>query len=246
MSGMPDDRGMDDHAFVTLQDYLSPDELDRVSSGLAPYCAPDRLLWIFEQYRMNHFAQVTDTSSAATDQDVTAVEALTALRVLVDEVSGAFEWLMGDARTAGASWAQIGNALGMSKQAAWEKFEKYARTYRPAVWSSIGDEALSVLSERPHPAPPAVALGSVSSYFDASTLTELVTAMVDDPDEHDLDSLTAAFRAALNDKLAPTGITLEPSGQFVSTDPEHEDNDGVDGLIMNAFRAVDLATLLAK
>lgn len=48
------------------------------------------------------------------------LEALRANAVLVDDLTGQRWLVMRAARTAGASWEQLGSALGMSRQSAWE------------------------------------------------------------------------------------------------------------------------------
>ncbi|MBB3053540.1 hypothetical protein FHS23_004594 [Prauserella isguenensis] len=55
---------------------------------------------------------------------VTAVQALEANRRLVELMTGRRWVVMRDAREAGASWAEIGAALGMSRQAAHEWYQR--------------------------------------------------------------------------------------------------------------------------
>ncbi|WP_432850536.1 hypothetical protein ACQPXB_08175 [Amycolatopsis sp. CA-161197] len=55
---------------------------------------------------------------------VTPVQAPAASRRLIELVTGHRGALMRDAREAGASWSEIGAALGMSRQAAREWYQK--------------------------------------------------------------------------------------------------------------------------
>ena len=45
-------------------------------------------------------------------------------REQLDNTQTAISGLVAEARTQGASWAAIGDALGMTKQGAWERFGK--------------------------------------------------------------------------------------------------------------------------
>lgn len=55
---------------------------------------------------------------------VTPLQALTASRLLVERLSGRRWYVMRDAREAGASWAEIGDALGVSRQAAQQWYRQ--------------------------------------------------------------------------------------------------------------------------
>jgi hypothetical protein len=56
------------------------------------------------------------------------------------------------ARAAGASWSQIGEALGTSKQSAWEAhsrwIEQQAAQYRRLAYTGLGEEAASAARAR--------------------------------------------------------------------------------------------------
>jgi hypothetical protein len=56
--------------------------------------------------------------------DVTALDALEANARLVDLLTGRRWYVMRDAREAGASWSEIGAALGMSKQGAQDWYRR--------------------------------------------------------------------------------------------------------------------------
>lgn len=56
--------------------------------------------------------------------EVSPIEALDANRRLVDLLIGSRWWVMQAAREAGASWSQIGAALGMSKQGAQDWYRR--------------------------------------------------------------------------------------------------------------------------
>lgn len=56
--------------------------------------------------------------------DVTAVDALEANRRLIDLLTGQRWFVMRDAREAGATWDEIGTALGMSRQGAYDWYRR--------------------------------------------------------------------------------------------------------------------------
>ncbi len=56
--------------------------------------------------------------------EVTALKALEANRRLVDLVTGRRWYVMREAREAGASWSEIGGALGMTKQGAQDWYRR--------------------------------------------------------------------------------------------------------------------------
>jgi len=62
--------------------------------------------------------------AAARASAVSALEALAANARLVDLLTGRRWYVMQDARSRGAEWAEIGAALGVSKQAAWEFYKR--------------------------------------------------------------------------------------------------------------------------
>ena len=63
---------------------------------------------------------------------IVIVEQIRALSTYLGRVSVA---LVAEAREAGASWAEIGHMLGISKQAAWEKFQPH--TDDPAIAAAV-------------------------------------------------------------------------------------------------------------
>jgi hypothetical protein len=88
------------------------------------------LLWgIFTSYTERVMCEATGLKSQAPPDAparVTPLEALAACRVLAEQLLATRWPLAADARKDGNSWAEIGAALGMTKQAAWEGFRKYA------------------------------------------------------------------------------------------------------------------------
>jgi hypothetical protein len=55
---------------------------------------------------------------------LTGLEALRASRRVVQLLTGARWHMMRQAREEGSSWSQVGNALGMSKQAAYDFYRR--------------------------------------------------------------------------------------------------------------------------
>jgi len=78
---------------------------------------------------------------------VTALEALAAARALAEQLQGARWWMAGEARKQGHSWAEIGAALGMSKQSAWEGFRKYAAEPWMQNWPSLHGECRALAGD---------------------------------------------------------------------------------------------------
>lgn len=65
----------------------------------------------------------------ARDDDVLSV-LLDDVKAAADQVGGAVDQLhaaVAEARTAGATWTEVATTLGISKQAAWERFAKRGR-----------------------------------------------------------------------------------------------------------------------
>lgn len=71
---------------------------------------------------------------------VTPLEALAASRVLAEQLQRSRWWIAAEARKRGASWAEIGAALGMTKQAAWEGYRKYANAEPPESLGGLPGE----------------------------------------------------------------------------------------------------------
>lgn len=148
---------MDDRAYEILQDFFDPDENDTVRSGLPPYMAPENLLYVYQCYRWIAEKEAnmpvpppSPNWAGWAENGVTALEALTALRVLIDDLIAAFGWLIHDARQTNASWTEIGNALGMTKQAAWERFRDYAHRDEWSKWPNFRAAALAALGTPPN------------------------------------------------------------------------------------------------
>ncbi|MEU3260978.1 hypothetical protein ABZ694_24850 [Streptomyces albidoflavus] len=81
-------------------------------------------------------------------EPVTALEALTATRLLAESMTASRGWITGEARREGATWTEVGHALGMTRQSAWEFFKKYAE--RPAAgFEHLAVTELAALGEKP-------------------------------------------------------------------------------------------------
>lgn len=80
--------------------------------------------------------------------DVSALDALEANRQLIELLIGRRWYVMRAAREAGASWAQIGAALGMSKQGAADWYSRKIADQEKYVGNlHDGDRARAVLEE---------------------------------------------------------------------------------------------------
>lgn len=105
---------------------LSPDERESFKTWNDFH---ERRLW--EQTGAKLRAQAADAERLRVVDDATAkapavsaLEALAANARLVDLLSGRRWYVMQAAREEGAEWAEIGAALGISKQAAWEFYKR--------------------------------------------------------------------------------------------------------------------------
>lgn len=84
--------------------------------------------------------------------DARDAEPLAALRALQDqerELARVRRDLIAEARSRGRSWSEIGTALGVSKQAAWELYnaEVTALLDRVAQRSGLSDDEASLLAQ---------------------------------------------------------------------------------------------------
>jgi uncharacterized membrane protein len=78
------------------------------------------------------------------------IERLRALRVADQEVANWLSDAVGQARQAGRSWAEIGDALGVSRQAAWELYNSGLRSAIAKARAEAGlseEEAQAVADE---------------------------------------------------------------------------------------------------
>ena len=79
---------------------------------------------------------------------VSALEALTATRLLAESMTASRGWITGEARREGASWTDIGHALGMTRQSAWEMFKKHAERPTPG-FEHLAVSELATLGDKP-------------------------------------------------------------------------------------------------
>jgi hypothetical protein len=78
------------------------------------------------------------------------IERLQALRAADEELAGWLADAVGRARGAGKSWAEIGDALGVSRQAAWKLYNEPLRALIDAARAEAGmndDEAMEVANQ---------------------------------------------------------------------------------------------------
>ena len=72
-------------------------------------------------------ALVTQTGGAVDAAPESLLHALSQLADLGERVEWAMLSVIGEARTAGVTWAAIGDALGVTKQAAQQRFAPYVK-----------------------------------------------------------------------------------------------------------------------
>ncbi|WP_067186729.1 hypothetical protein [Microtetraspora niveoalba] len=109
-------------------------------------------------------AEEDDSESASADRPLTREEALELLalgEVIARKASYGRQLTVRSARRAGASWSQIGAALGTAKQSAWEAHQRWideqARHQGEGHWGWDGDEvaAARALAGEPEDREPA-------------------------------------------------------------------------------------------
>jgi ClpX C4-type zinc finger len=74
-----------------------------------------------------------DLPSWSTMTDEGLLDRLPLIAASADQVEAALETWVGEARRRGAPWARIGQALGMTRQAAWERFAPRTPSADPTV-----------------------------------------------------------------------------------------------------------------
>lgn len=138
LGGMTDPR-----ILAILADYIDPEDF-REHHGDPPLS--HYLLWgIFCSYTEHY---VTDgvpglrlhLPDGAPVDGVTPLEAIASATVLIGQLQGTCRWMTAEARKEGASWADVGEALGISRQAAWEGFRKYADDPAHEPWQRMREE----------------------------------------------------------------------------------------------------------
>lgn len=141
--------GMTDPRIIALlEDYLDREDL-REHDGNPPL-SPHLLWGLFCSYTENY---ITDglrvdgeralkpyLPEGAPVDGVTPLEAMAAATALIGQLQGTCRWMTAEARKQGASWADVGGALGITRQAAWEGFRKYADDPAHEPWQRMRAE----------------------------------------------------------------------------------------------------------
>ncbi len=132
----------DQNAALILRDYLNDEDFYNHDGW--PPLSPHLQWGIFTSYTENYISGAMGLKpyipEGAPRSGVTPMEALASARVLIEQLSGSRWWIASEARKQGCSWAEIGSALGMSKQAAWEGFRKYAECPHDPWLNKLHDE----------------------------------------------------------------------------------------------------------
>lgn len=127
------------------------DETIREHDG-APPLSPHLLWGLFCSYTECFLAAADglkpNIPPGAPTEGVTPLDALCAGRVLAEQLLASRWWIAAECRKQGYSWSEIGDALGMSKQAAWEGFQKYAAEPWLSSWPTLARE-YRTLAEAP-------------------------------------------------------------------------------------------------
>lgn len=111
---------MDDAAYRILHEHIEPDRIDP-QLAVDPDAHPDLPAAVLLEILHGYQKQLLAHDAGGAPPAISPLEALTATRLLVEDLTAAYGWLINHARAAGESWSDIGRALRMSKQAAWER-----------------------------------------------------------------------------------------------------------------------------
>lgn len=153
-SGIPDTNGMtNQNALNILADYIDDEDFNEWEGDVP---VPPDLLWgLLKSYWEHFLADGTglklNIPPGAPPDGVTALEALAALGILMRQLQAARWWMAAEARKQRASWHNIGDALGITKQSAWEGFRKYAaehETFAPS-FRRLNEEYRALAGDSP-------------------------------------------------------------------------------------------------
>lgn len=100
-------------------------DVDKVIAGPGSYICNECVgvcVEILASTSPGHRAPEPELPSWATMPDAALLQRLPLVAAAADQVEAALEAWVAEARRRGASWAGIGGALGMTRQAAWERF----------------------------------------------------------------------------------------------------------------------------
>ncbi|SDT71409.1 hypothetical protein [Actinoplanes derwentensis] len=97
----------------------TPDELERRHTLTT---ATQR----YDALRMRDALAAMDPDNEPTLSPTETLEMLALSEVIIRKAGYGRQAMIRSARGAGASWSQIGNALGTTKQAAWESHQRWA------------------------------------------------------------------------------------------------------------------------
>lgn len=86
-----------------------------------PSIHPERQWQILRAYYDQDFRRATGEQTA---DPIRPIEALAVARLVVEQTRRAYWGLVADAREAGASWTEIGHALGTTRQSAHEMYAR--------------------------------------------------------------------------------------------------------------------------
>lgn len=142
----------DSGALRILAEYIDPEDF-QIHEGDPPL-RTDMLWGLFMSYTENYLVSgLTGLKpfipEGAPRDGVTALEGLTAARCLVESVQRCYGWIITEARKEGRSWSQIGAALGVTKQAAWEFYQKHVASLDDTPWPKLREEARAAAGTSP-------------------------------------------------------------------------------------------------
>jgi ATP-dependent Clp protease ATP-binding subunit ClpX len=103
----------------------SEQDVQKIIAGPGSYICNECVGLCLEILASTPQAQPTakpELPSWATMPDAALLERLPLVAVSANQVEAALELWVAEARRRGAPWARIGSALGMTRQAAWERF----------------------------------------------------------------------------------------------------------------------------
>jgi hypothetical protein len=100
-------------------------EVDKLIAGPGLYICDqcvNKCIEILNQGSQTSNADAAQIPSWRSMTDAELLDRLPRIALVAAQVEGGLQRWVGEARRRGSSWADIGKALGMSRQSAWERF----------------------------------------------------------------------------------------------------------------------------
>jgi ClpX C4-type zinc finger len=100
----------------------SEDEVEKLCGGIGSIGICDRCIAVCDAYMEGRTPPAIDTTAPEAIPTERLLGQLPAIELTVRGKQTQLQWVIDQLRSREVSWAQIGEALGVSRQAAWERF----------------------------------------------------------------------------------------------------------------------------